>query len=145
MAARSIYSSPRPAASSGANTFEIFSWYFFRVSGVVLIFLAIFHLFTMHVANDVSGTSYDFVAQRYANPFWRVYDLMLLTLAYLHGMNGVRVIVDDYVHSRGWRLAWQSFLGLTTLTFWLMGVLTIVAFHPGSAPLGDFFGALFHH
>jgi hypothetical protein len=31
------------------------------------------------------------------------------------------------------------------LVFWLMGTLTIVAFHPGNAPLSAFFGALFHH
>jgi succinate dehydrogenase / fumarate reductase, membrane anchor subunit len=140
----SVYTSPKPAAT-GNNGFEIFSWYFFRVSGVFLIFLAIIHLLLMHVSTDVAKTSYDFVANRYANPFWRVYDLVLLTLALLHGMNGIRVMVDDYVRSRGWRLAWQSFLGVVTLTFWLMGTLTIVSFHPGVAPLGAFFGALFHH
>ena len=140
----STYSSTRPTATA-SNGFEIFSWYFFRVSGVLLLFLAIIHLLLMHVSTDVSKTSYDFIVNRYANPFWRVYDLLLLTLALLHGMNGIRIIVDDYVRSRGWRLAWQSFLGIVTLTFWLMGTLTIVAFHPGSAPLSAFFGAIFHH
>ncbi len=137
----SVYAKPNAATSSG---FEVFSWYFFRISGLVLVFLAIIHLLVMHVSNDVSQTSYDFVAARYANPFWRVYDLLLLTLALLHGMNGLRVMVDDYVRGRGWRLAWQSFLGLVTVTFWLMGTLTIVAFHPGTAPLGAFFHTLFH-
>ncbi len=137
----SVYAKPNPATATG---FEVFSWYFFRVSGIALVFLAIIHLVVMHVANDVSATQYDFVASRYANPFWRVYDLVLLTLALLHGMNGLRVMVDDYVRGRGWRLAWQSFLGLVTVTFWLMGTLTIVSFHPGSAPLGTFFSALFH-
>ncbi len=144
MRAASVYTRAKPEAT-GNNGFEIFSWYFFRVSGVILIFLAIIHLLLMHVSTDVAKTSYDFVADRYANPFWRVYDLMLLTLALTHGMNGIRVMVDDYVRARGWRLAWQSFLGLATLTFWLMGTLTIVSFHPGTAPLGAFFGALFHH
>ena len=136
----SVYAKP----SASATGFETFSWYFFRVSGLALIFLAIIHLLIMHVSNDVSQTSYQFVASRYANPFWRVYDLLLLTLALLHGMNGLRVIVDDYVRGRGWRLAWMSFLGIVTATFWLMGTLTIVSFHAGSAPLATFFSALFH-
>jgi succinate dehydrogenase / fumarate reductase, membrane anchor subunit len=132
----------KPAA--GASNFEVFSWYFFRITGLGLIFLVIIHLIFMHVTNDVSQTAYDYVAARYANPFWRVYDLLLLTLALLHGMNGIRIMVDDYVRGRGWRLAWQSFLGLLTVIFWLMGTMTIVAFHPGSAPLANFFSALFH-
>jgi succinate dehydrogenase / fumarate reductase, membrane anchor subunit len=136
----SVYAKP----AAGATGFETFSWYFFRITGLLLIFLAIIHLVIMHVSNDVSATSYQFVASRYANPFWRVYDLLLLTLALLHGMNGVRVIVDDYVRARGWRLAWLSFLGAVSATFWLMGTLTIVSFHPGSAPLGTFFHTLLH-
>lgn len=140
--ASSRYAKP---VATGSNGFEVFSWYFFRVSGLLLIFLALIHLFFMHVDTDVAKTSYDFVADRYRNPFWRVYDLMLLTLALLHGMNGLRVIVDDYVQQRGWRLAWMSFLGLVTLTFWLMGTMTIVTFNPGSAPVSAFFGAIFHH
>jgi len=136
----SVYAKP----AAGATGFETFSWYFFRITGLLLIFLVIIHLLVMHVSNDVSQTSYQFVADRYNNPFWRVYDLMLLTLALLHGMNGLRVMVDDYVRARGWRLAWQSFLGAVTVVFWLMGTLTIVSFHAGSAPLGTFFHALFH-
>lgn len=139
----SVPASSKPTAAS--NGFEVFSWYFFRVSGVFLIFLAIIHLLIMHVTNDVAQTSYQFVANRYANPFWRVYDLMLLTLALLHGMNGMRVIVDDYVSAHGWRLAWMSFLGVVTMVFWLMGTMTIVTFHPGNAPLSAFFGAIFNH
>jgi succinate dehydrogenase / fumarate reductase membrane anchor subunit len=116
----------------GATGWETFSWWFFRVSGVALIFLAIIHLIVMHVANDVSATGYDFVAARYANPFWRVYDLLLLTLALFHGLNGLRIVTDDYIARRGARLAVQSVLFLTALSFWLMGCLTIITFHPGS-------------
>lgn len=111
--------------------FETISWWFFRVSGVVLIFLVIIHLVIMHVANDVSATNYAFVAQRYANPFWRLYDLLLLTLGLLHGLNGLRIITDDYVNTRGMRLAVVSTLFITVIFFWLLGTITIVTFHPG--------------
>jgi succinate dehydrogenase / fumarate reductase membrane anchor subunit len=116
----------------GATGWETFSWWFMRVSGVALIFLAIIHLLVMHIINDVSATGYAFIAQRYANPFWRVFDLLLLTLALLHGLNGLRVITDDYISRRGTRLATQSVLFLTAVTFWLMGTLTIITFHPGT-------------
>lgn len=122
---------PRPAAGGG---FETFSWYFFRVSGIALILLVILHLFLNHVATDVSCTSYELVSIRYENPFWRLYDWLLLILALLHGMNGLRVVVDDYVHSRGWRLSLQSLVAVTTLVFLLLGTITLITFH--GAPVG---------
>jgi succinate dehydrogenase / fumarate reductase membrane anchor subunit len=117
----------RPAGTG----WETFSWWFFRVSGVVLIFLVVIHLLIMHVTNDVSATNYDFVAHRYANPFWRLYDLLLLTLALFHGLNGLRIIGDDYIKSRGMRLAVVSTLFVIALFFWLLGTITIITFHPG--------------
>lgn len=133
-ATRSVGPRPRPGPES--TRWETFSWWFFRVSGVGLIFLAILHLVLMHVVNDVSATGYDFVAARYANPFWRLYDLLLLTLALFHGLNGLRIILDDYIVQRGVRLAVQSLLFLVAITFWLMGTITIVTFRPG-ATLGS--------
>ncbi len=127
---------PRPAGGG----FETFSWYFFRVSGVGLIFLAIIHLFFNHVTTDVSCTSYQLVAIRYSNPFWRVYDWLLLTLALLHGMNGLRVVIDDYVQNRGMRLTLQSTIGLLTLVFFLLGTVTLITFQPvpGASALAAF-------
>lgn len=119
----------RPAQAAGG--WETFSWWFFRVSGVGLIFLAIIHVLIMHVTTDVSATGYDFVAQRYANPFWRVYDLLLLTLALFHGLNGLRIVCDDYIHTRTTRLAVVSALFLVAIGFWLMGSMTIITFQPG--------------
>jgi succinate dehydrogenase / fumarate reductase membrane anchor subunit len=116
---------PRPAGGG----FETFSWYFFRVSGIALIFLAIIHLLLNHVTTDVSCTSFQLVEIRYANPFWRLYDWLLLTLGLLHGMNGLRVVVDDYVHSRGWRLSLQSLLAIVTLVFFMLGTITLIVFH----------------
>ncbi|MGH2515609.1 MAG: succinate dehydrogenase, hydrophobic membrane anchor protein [Ktedonobacterales bacterium] len=118
----------RPSHGTG---WETFSWWFFRVSGVGLIFLVVIHLIIMHVTNDVSATGYDFVAGRYQNPFWRVYDLLLLTLGLFHGLNGLRIVCDDYIHTRTTRLAVVSVLFLTAIGFWLMGTMTIITFQPG--------------
>jgi succinate dehydrogenase / fumarate reductase membrane anchor subunit len=114
----------RPAGGG----FETFSWYFIRISGIALIFLVIIHLLIMHVTTDVACTTFSFVAARYANPFWRLFDWLLLTLALLHGMNSLRIVVDDYVPSRGWRLSLLSVIGVLTLTFFLLGTITLIAF-----------------
>jgi succinate dehydrogenase hydrophobic anchor subunit len=49
-----------------------------RITAIALFFLAIIHLFLNHV----SCTSYQLIAARYANPYWRVYDWLLLMLAF---------------------------------------------------------------
>ena len=115
---------PRPTGGG----FETFSWYFFRVSGVLIIFLVVIHLIFLHVITDVSCTTYDFVAWRYSNPLWRLYDWLLLTLALLHGMNGVRIVIDDYVRGRGRRLVLQSLVGTLTLIFFMLGTITLITF-----------------
>ena len=117
-------------ARPSAGGFETFSWYFFRVSGVAIIFLVVIHLLIMHVTTDVACTSYQFVAARYANPFWRLYDWLLLTLALTHGMNGLRVVIDDYVRGRGWWLVLQSTIGSLVLIFFMWGTITLITFQP---------------
>ena len=117
-------------AKPGGGGFETFSWYFFRVSGVLLIFLVIIHLIIMHAANDVSQTTYAFISARYSNPFWRLYDWLLLTLALLHGMNGLRVVIDDYIRGRGARLTALSIAGALTVVFFMLGTITLITFQP---------------
>jgi succinate dehydrogenase / fumarate reductase membrane anchor subunit len=117
----------RPAENNG---FELFSWYFFRVSGLLLIFLAILHVVIMHVVNTVDEIDYEFVANRWESPFWKVYDFLLLTLALLHGINGARLSIEDYVRGNGWRVAAYTALWVVALVFMVIGGLAIVTFDP---------------
>ena len=123
---------PRP--SSGG--FETFSWYFFRISGVALLFLVIIHLIIMHATNDVSCTTYAFVTARYANPLWRLYDWLLLTLALTHGMNGLRVVIDDYVHTDRTRLLLLSTVGMLLVIFFMLGTITLITFPVAPSTVG---------
>ena len=115
-------------AKPSSGGFETFSWFFFRVSGILLIFLVIFHLIIMHVTTDVAQTTYNFVVARYSNPLWRLYDWLLLTLALLHGMNGLRIVIDDYVRGRSARLTLLSIAGILTLVFLMLGTITLITF-----------------
>src|SRR5690348_13454125 len=127
-----LYGGPRPAGGG----FETFSWYYFRISGVVLIFLVIIHLTIMHVTNDVSCTTYAFVAARYANPFWRLFDWLLLTVGLTHVVNGLRVVIDDYVRSPGARMVLQGIAAVLLLAFFMLGTITLITFQPVAGSLG---------
>jgi succinate dehydrogenase / fumarate reductase membrane anchor subunit len=91
-------SRPRP---SGINRFETLAWQYTRWSGVLLIPLALIHLAIMHIVNSVYAIDIDFVAARWSLFGWRLYDAGLLWFAGLHGLNGLRYVVDDYFPRRG--------------------------------------------
>lgn len=116
---------PAPAKRS----FEAWSWIFMRLSGLALVFLALVHFTLTHIVTDVVDTDYRFVARRWDNPAWRVFDWLLLALALAHGLNGLRWIIDDYVRRPGPRAAVKVVVyGLTAVLFTL-GTVTILTFH----------------
>ena len=112
---------------------EVYSWIFMRVSGVVLVVLALGHLAIMHLINNVDVINYDFVVHRFVGPFWRTYDFILLWLAMIHGLNGVRIMIDDYLIGRGWRTLALSALAIAGAVFLTLGSLVIVTFQPLAA------------
>lgn len=111
--------------------FETFSWYFMRVSGALLLIIAVLHLMLMHVYIRVENIDFAVVAERWTGawgPFWRIYDLALLVFALAHGFNGLRWVVDDYVHRPGWNAAIKAFVGILATLVILMGAYIIFSF-----------------
>jgi succinate dehydrogenase / fumarate reductase membrane anchor subunit len=107
---------------------EAWSWVFMRLSGLALVFLALIHFAITHIVNDVATTNYDFVAERWHNPAWRLFDWLLLVLALGHGANGLRWIVDDYVRSPAPRKAVKTVVYGLTAALMVLGTLSILAF-----------------
>ncbi len=99
-----------------------------RLSGLALVFLALIHFTITHIANDVVTTNHAFVAERWDNPLWRLFDWSLLALALAHGLTGVRRIIDDYVRRSSTR--WITTVSLFTVSgvLFVWGTFTIVSF-----------------
>jgi succinate dehydrogenase / fumarate reductase membrane anchor subunit len=110
------------------QSFETWSWFFMRISGLVLVFLALTHFAITHIVHDVVDTKADFVAERWDNPLWRLFDWSLLFLAMLHGLNGLRYIIDDYVRRPGTRATAKAALYSVSGALFLYGTLTIFTF-----------------
>lgn len=110
------------------QNFETWSWLFMRVSGLILVFLALLHFSITHLFNDVAKTNYDFVSRRWQNNLWRFFDWLLLALALAHGLNGVRWSIDDYVRNPTVRATVKGLLYTVTAALFLYGTLTIVTF-----------------
>ncbi len=119
---------PKPPTRTRPRSPEAWSWIFMRLSGLALVFLALIHFTITHIVNDVVETDYDFVAERWHNPAWRLFDWLLLVLALGHGVNGLRWIVDDFVRSPGRRKAVKAVLYGLTGVLMIVGTFTILAF-----------------
>ncbi len=99
-----------------------------RVSGVLLLFLALGHLVIMHLINNIENIDYYFVVERWSIPFWRAYDGLLLILAMLHGVNGLRTILDDFLRPGPWRILWMTLLYTVSAIFLFLGLLILTTF-----------------
>ncbi len=113
------------------SNYELYSWLFMRVSGLVLVFLVLGHLLIMNILDGgVQRINFAFVAGRWSSPFWQVWDLLQLWLAMLHGTNGLRVIINDYAERDATRF-WLKMLLYTAAVFTvLLGTLVIFTFDP---------------
>jgi succinate dehydrogenase / fumarate reductase membrane anchor subunit len=112
------------------------AWVFMRVSGFFLVFLIFTHLI-VNVMQDggVHAIDFAFVAGKLADPMWQWFDVSLLWLAVLHGTNGMRTIVDDYVYRV--RLKKVLLGGLYGSTALLLVLGTLVLFTLDPCPAGS--------
>ena len=134
---RTLYANPSRAARGRpeASGRERFWWYFMRLSGLALVILALGHMFIMHVLVELTGGEIDFafVQSRWGSPFWRIYDFLLLVLAFVHGANGARVVVSDYVAHRTARSVIVVALLVVSAAWLVLGTLVILLFDPDAS------------
>jgi succinate dehydrogenase / fumarate reductase membrane anchor subunit len=114
----------------GRGGFEVVSWFFMRVSGLLLIFLALYHLVWWNLVIGVEHLDSQVVIERWRNPLWRLFNVALVTFALLHGLNGARYSIEDYVRNRGWQLAIKAVVYTIVLTALAAGVFALLTFDP---------------
>ncbi|OHV04747.1 succinate dehydrogenase hydrophobic membrane anchor subunit [Mycobacterium talmoniae] len=132
------YSPDRPASlgdprsphrHAGMPNFEKYAWLFMRFSGIVLVFLALGHLFVMLMwENGVYRIDFNYVAQRWHSPFWQTWDLLLLWLAQLHGGNGMRTIIGDYTRKDSTKFWLNTLLAVSMLFTLILGSYVLLTF-----------------
>lgn len=80
---------------------ERYAYLFMRLSGVGLLILAVGHMVIQHLLNSSANLTIEFVAAQWNSWGWKAYDIVLLWLAIPHGFNGLRNVLEDYVHNPG--------------------------------------------
>jgi succinate dehydrogenase / fumarate reductase, membrane anchor subunit len=119
-----------PSRRRGPNL-EKWGWIYMRLSGVLLVVLIFGHLFVNLVAGDgIRQIDFAFVAGKYATPFWQWWDVIMLWLALIHGANGMRTVINDYVTTRTPRRVLVWAVGVAAAFLIVLGTLVVFTFDP---------------
>lgn len=122
---------PRSPRSRKHAKWEKWGWLYMRYSGVLLLVLIFGHLFiNLYSGEGIKAIDFAFVAGKWADPFWQVYDVTMLWLALIHGTNGMRTIVNDYTERETVRVRLNYTLWIVCGALIILGTLVCFTFDP---------------
>jgi succinate dehydrogenase / fumarate reductase cytochrome b subunit len=89
---------PRYVSRPGRNL-ETWSWLFMRWSGALLFVLVWIHVTANALLTGAHHITLEYVDARWSQALTWGSTFMILAFALLHGINGLRAIVNDYLHN----------------------------------------------
>jgi len=113
-----------------ATTGGTMLWLFQRITGVYLAAVLLLHVIDLHVLLNQEIT-FSAIAGRVSTPLWKTIDISFLIVALYHGLYGLWIVLDDYIHW-GWaRVFIFSAISIVALVFVILGVITLLPFQVG--------------
>ena len=113
--------------------FERYAYLFMRMSGLALLILAVGHMMIQHVLNSSGNLTLMFVAEQWNSWGWKAYDIFLLLFAIPHGVNGLRNILEDYIHNSGLMKTINIILAIFVVATVIWAAIGISLFDPEAA------------
>ncbi len=104
-------------------------WIAQRVTGFLLAFILLTHLFMMHVhlGDGPEPVSAEAMWERFSTPGMQAFYLIFLYLAVWHGANGLKNVLDDYLHGPAARWFKTELVWLVGLGIAVAGTLSVFA------------------
>ena len=115
----------KTSGNSGA-----FAWFYQRITGIFLFVILLLHFTIMHFAGT-GDVTFDVIKDRLADPYWKMLDLSFVVFALYHGLNGIWMAIQDYIHSEGWRTVIYTLLVLLGLFLFFLAAVTLIPFGLG--------------
>jgi succinate dehydrogenase / fumarate reductase membrane anchor subunit len=139
MRARTV---PQPAIS-----FEYIMWMFTRISGLALLFLGFLGLAIALIMNarnlldmptlarwtffpnpnHIVDSKIPDVTQGWANAYWQVVEMVIAFFGISHGLNGLRVVIEDFIGNTIWQPMIRGVIFLMWLFFIIIALYVILA------------------
>lgn len=101
------------------------AWLLQRISAVILFAILIFHFITYHFISSVAP-EWDKVVSKMQSPWFTLLQFLFLITALYHGLNGVWMVVEDYIHCKGWRIFIFSLILIVGSGLLFIGMSTIL-------------------
>lgn len=123
-------------------SFEYLTWIFTRISGLALVILAIVGVIGAFIMgarlqmdlptlvrwtffpnpNHVVNSNIPDVAVGWATAYWQVMEMMIVFFGLTHGINGLRVVIEDYIKNSWSRVILRGLL----LGLWIFMLIVAV-------------------
>lgn len=100
-------------------------WMLQRISAVIIFVIVMIHFVTYHMLSE-GAYKYEKVVSKMKSPWFNLMQFLLLCAVLYHGLNGVWMIVEDYIHIKGLRLFLFSLIIVVGVSLFFVGALTII-------------------
>lgn len=100
------------------------AWLLQRVTAVLLFIGVIYHYVYYHFISNGVYTWKEVVA-RMQSPWFNLLQFIFLVTALYHGLNGVWMVTEDYIHGKTWRMIIFSLILFVGMALFFVGILTI--------------------
>jgi len=128
-------------------SFEYIMWIFTRLSGVGIILLAIFGMsgaFLMGARtqvdlptlmrwtffpnpNHVVNSEIPDLTLGWATAYWQIMQILIIFFGVTHGLNGLRIVIEDFVGQSAWQPLLRGLLFLLWLFALIVAIYVILA------------------
>lgn len=95
-------------------------WSFQVISGIVLAIILVIHFWVLHYSSGDILT-YEIIAKRLSQPWYKFIDTLFLALVLYHGLNGARQIFLDFNLKNRTRQALFIILTILAIVLFLLG------------------------
>jgi succinate dehydrogenase / fumarate reductase membrane anchor subunit len=111
------------ASGLGTTSDGVKHWWMQRVTAVALIPLTLWLVFAVALN---AGEDYAAVATWFAQPFTTTLLTLFVFTAFLHATQGLTVIIEDYIHHEGYKVAALIGMKLVLVLLGTSSVLSIL-------------------
>ena len=111
------------ARGLGSAKQGVHHWWAQRITAVALIPLVTWFAISLIM---MSGADYAVVRAWIGSPVVMVLLILTIVVGLHHGQLGMQVVVEDYVHSEGWKLAYIMSIRFIAVLFGLAAIVAIL-------------------
>jgi succinate dehydrogenase / fumarate reductase membrane anchor subunit len=111
------------ARGLGSAKAGLHHWWAQRLTAIALIPLVVWFAISLVM---MSGADYDIVRAWIGSPLVMVLLILTIAVGLHHGQLGLQVVVEDYVHSDGWKLVLIVAIRFIAVLFGLAAIVAIL-------------------